>query len=245
MNKRIVLGALLAMALVLAPGVSQARWMNANTGRFQTVDPYEGDQEDPQSLHRYTYAADNPVDNIDPSGNDIGEALTVIDVGGIIGQNRLPSLSLFGPNSLVIATVDVHFDRLGSLFGKAWHHAYLLLHQLGRPTIGFRGGPSIQGGHGYLTEAGSGQVFDSSFPDYPTKPEDDVAHISVSVPLKPYEVLRQEFQEMADHIESLRVPYHGIKGPNSNSFVKTLIVKNGLMAPIPPVWAPGWDHTIY
>jgi hypothetical protein len=71
LNKRIALGALLAMALVLAPGTSQARWMNPRTGRFHTMDTYEGDRQQPLSLHNYLYCNDNPVEHADPTGQAI------------------------------------------------------------------------------------------------------------------------------------------------------------------------------
>ncbi|HUI06542.1 MAG TPA: hypothetical protein VL486_06010 [Verrucomicrobiae bacterium] len=69
MNRQVVFGAFLAIAPLFMSVTSQARWMNPNTGRFQTADSYEGDQEDPPSLHRYVYAVDDPVNGIDPSGN--------------------------------------------------------------------------------------------------------------------------------------------------------------------------------
>jgi RHS repeat-associated protein len=46
----------------------RARYMNPATGRFQTMDSYEGRSADPSSLHKYLYAAAEPVANIDPSG---------------------------------------------------------------------------------------------------------------------------------------------------------------------------------
>jgi RHS repeat-associated protein len=49
----------------------RARYMNPDTGRFWTRDSFGGDQEDPKSLHRYTYGEGDPVDNVDPSGHDI------------------------------------------------------------------------------------------------------------------------------------------------------------------------------
>jgi hypothetical protein len=34
------------------------------------MDSYEGNPNDPLSLHKYLYASGNPVGRIDPSGND-------------------------------------------------------------------------------------------------------------------------------------------------------------------------------
>ncbi len=46
----------------------RARHLNPNTGRFWTMDTYEGDNEDSASLHKYVYAAGNPGNLSDPSG---------------------------------------------------------------------------------------------------------------------------------------------------------------------------------
>jgi RHS repeat-associated protein len=46
----------------------RARWMDPSNGRFTGVDPFEGVPADPLSLHRYLYAAANPVGNSDPTG---------------------------------------------------------------------------------------------------------------------------------------------------------------------------------
>jgi RHS repeat-associated protein len=52
---------------------NRARYLNFNTGRFQTMDTYSGNNEDPLSLHKYLYGTDDPVNNDDPSGNDYGD----------------------------------------------------------------------------------------------------------------------------------------------------------------------------
>ena len=66
---------------VLDTGVSRARYFNPGTGRFWTADEDgHGHQEDPQSLHLYTYCEGDPVNNTDPSGHDIGG----FDIGSVI-----------------------------------------------------------------------------------------------------------------------------------------------------------------
>jgi len=49
---------------------NRARYLNTSTGRFWTMDAYEGTDRDPFSLHKYLYASGNPAEKADPSGND-------------------------------------------------------------------------------------------------------------------------------------------------------------------------------
>jgi RHS repeat-associated protein len=48
----------------------RARYLNPGIGRFQTADSFQGYPSDPISLHRYLYAADNPVNVTDPTGHE-------------------------------------------------------------------------------------------------------------------------------------------------------------------------------
>jgi len=57
------------MAVLLVPGTSHARYLNTGTGRFQTMDTFAGNNEDPLTLHKYLYCHDNPVNMVDPSGH--------------------------------------------------------------------------------------------------------------------------------------------------------------------------------
>lgn len=54
---------------------NRARYLNTTTGRFWSMDPYQGDKWAPLSLHRYAYTGNNPVNAADRSGMqaDIGE----------------------------------------------------------------------------------------------------------------------------------------------------------------------------
>jgi hypothetical protein len=49
--------------------VSRARYYKPDTGRFWTMDTFEGNSEDPLSLHKYLYCHDDPISRIDPSGH--------------------------------------------------------------------------------------------------------------------------------------------------------------------------------
>ena len=57
--------------------LNRARYLNPNTGRFWTMDTYEGDQESPLSLHKYLYVGDNPVNCSDPSGMLVAITTTI------------------------------------------------------------------------------------------------------------------------------------------------------------------------
>ncbi len=44
------------------------RYYDPSTGRFNRLDPFFGNLNDPQSLHKYTYAHNDPVNMTDPTG---------------------------------------------------------------------------------------------------------------------------------------------------------------------------------
>ena len=62
---------------------NRARYLNTATGRFWAMDTDEGRDLEPFSLHKYLYASADPVDRIDPSGN---EDLASLSIGSSIGN---------------------------------------------------------------------------------------------------------------------------------------------------------------
>jgi RHS repeat-associated protein len=57
----------------------RARYLSFGTGRFYGSDPFGGQTNSPGTLHRYSYAKNDPVNLIDPSGNF---ALTELAISG-------------------------------------------------------------------------------------------------------------------------------------------------------------------
>jgi RHS repeat-associated protein len=66
---------------------NRARYLNVTTGRFWTMDTFEGDHQSPPSLHKYLYGGGDPVNRVDPSGDDdIAELTTAFSVAATISS---------------------------------------------------------------------------------------------------------------------------------------------------------------
>jgi RHS repeat-associated protein len=85
----------------------RARYMNPSNGRFWTMDSFEGHFTDPLSLHKYLYADGNPIDRIDPSGQEatIGELVADLSLGEVIAAMALTLLTLVATKIAVEVTV--------------------------------------------------------------------------------------------------------------------------------------------
>ncbi len=79
-----------------------ARYYNPHVGRFMSGDPLGGDISDPQTLNRYTYTRNNPINLIDMSGLDsIDPNFCEASMSGCGGDN---GGGLGGPSSFVRKT---------------------------------------------------------------------------------------------------------------------------------------------
>ena len=66
----------------------RARYYNPANGLFNQNDPYAGNLQDPQSLHKYAYCHNNPVNNIDPTGMmefSLTGLMISIAIGAVLG----------------------------------------------------------------------------------------------------------------------------------------------------------------
>ena len=87
----------------------RARYYDQSNGRFISQDPYGGDSQDPVSLHRYLYANVDPLNYVDPSGQD-GELVDVAfsmamsaEVGGVLSYAAVRASGGDGKTSLKAA----------------------------------------------------------------------------------------------------------------------------------------------
>jgi RHS repeat-associated protein len=63
----------------------RARYYDPATGRFNRLDPFFGNINDPQSFHKYLYSHADPISNFDPSGTNAVMAVLASIVGGFAG----------------------------------------------------------------------------------------------------------------------------------------------------------------
>lgn len=69
----------------------RARWMDPDTGTFMSLDPVVGSAFEPQSLHKYVFASNNPLVFYDPSGLfSLVELSATVNIAGILSMISLP-----------------------------------------------------------------------------------------------------------------------------------------------------------
>ena len=110
----------------------RARWMDPTAGRFASTDRFSGDPYAPVTLHKYLYAANDPIDNLDPTGNETLFGLQVSTaVMGIVNSIVIGFYvgAIFGGLEAKFTNQDV---VAGALQGATWG---ALLGPLGRIKI--------------------------------------------------------------------------------------------------------------
>lgn len=74
----------------------RARYLNAGTGRFWTMDTFGGVASDPSSLHKYLYVNSSPIDQADPSGRtNLVELSTVTFILNVLNIAQVSYFSFF------------------------------------------------------------------------------------------------------------------------------------------------------
>ncbi len=79
---------------------NRARYLDVRVGRFWGMDTEEGDEEDPLSLHKYIYVEGDPVDGLDPSGDD--------DISSVMGMSEtLDSMATIQMSATIKAATSI------------------------------------------------------------------------------------------------------------------------------------------
>ena len=92
----------------------RARYYDQNTGRFNRLDPFEGNNEDPQSLHKYAYAHCDPVNGIDPSGEmSLGEFNVSASIQSTLTTIATPAIIVVKNNMFTVARGAAFVCNLG------------------------------------------------------------------------------------------------------------------------------------
>jgi RHS repeat-associated protein len=105
---------------------NRARRMFAPLGIFTTRDGDYGNNEDPLSSHKYLYAENDPINNVDPSGHDIFDVLLSV-ANCLAGLRETFSLtecidgttSSAGPD--VTAALDGTLEDVNTTFSQTWN----------------------------------------------------------------------------------------------------------------------------
>ena len=72
----------------------RARWMDSRVGRFTGMDPWEGDENDPRTLHKYAYGENEPSELLDSTGWDAMDSTGGDDFGASLSGVSLTSASV-------------------------------------------------------------------------------------------------------------------------------------------------------
>lgn len=109
----------------------RARYMNSAVGRFLTMDDYEGEIQDPLSLHKYLYCTNDAVNKSDPSGYD-GDLQTTTNNTGIIGNLNAQFSSFLTTH---YSALRAAFGAGGAAIGKYWNQIGAFAQDAGRKIL--------------------------------------------------------------------------------------------------------------
>ena len=87
----------------------RARYYQPTVGRFIAVDPYSGDSHEPLSMHKYLYAANNPLNMVDLSGENYTEAIAAMGIMQTLVSQAILALKV----STVACSAVLLYSALG------------------------------------------------------------------------------------------------------------------------------------
>ncbi len=109
----------------------RARYINPESGRFWTVDGFDGHITESKSLHKYTYADSNPTNRVDPSGN-----FSIAETVQTIQSYSISAVVFLGYNPTLHKTLDWVGSALNiaSFLGGGADYRYEYVSVVGGPA---------------------------------------------------------------------------------------------------------------
>jgi RHS repeat-associated protein len=94
----------------------RARMYDPTNGRFTSSDPFDGNEQDPRSLHKYLYCQATPINGADPSGMFLEEFLDLLSFASFaeVAPSFEPPGAVQGRFSLV--SIDVDSENMPAFF---------------------------------------------------------------------------------------------------------------------------------
>jgi RHS repeat-associated protein len=121
----------------------RARYYDPATGRFNRLDPFFGNLNDPQSFHKYTYAHNNPVNMTDPTGMfGLGGMSLSISIGASIGAGIGAAIG-FQRTGSIFSWETLIGTGIGASAGLAFVFSPFIFGILSPTGIGALASPSI------------------------------------------------------------------------------------------------------
>jgi RHS repeat-associated protein len=118
----------------------RARYYRPDTGRFWTMDTYQGTQEDPLSLHKYVFCRNSPINNLDPSGHISVKRLTPDPLDSSRGSYDISwefTLDKSPPeDGYIVQYIPIQQDQMKGSFSKSYWEAWFIpATKTGTPSV--------------------------------------------------------------------------------------------------------------
>jgi len=175
---------------------NRARYLNVSTGRFWSMDSFDGYVSDPLSLHKYLYCFGNAPDCVDPSGQEGDSASTLaataygIIIDSIRILNFLKAVAVVGALAVGYVAapyIDDAFERNKSRFAELGVTVSTAVALFQYHFQRWRQDPDFQRGGNHYVAVG--------LPSGPTStPRVTVDTITVQIPLTSHRVILEFYE---------------------------------------------------
>ncbi len=224
----------------------RARYYDPSNGRFNQLDPFAGNSFDPQSLHKYAYAHEDPVNGVDPSGHFTLVELVFVVAAGLL----ITAILLSRPVRGIRAGLAVSLNSVLYAPGMTGHPGYAAATQLladARAQLGLLQTPAATAYYDDYFAAGSAESHHLFFVQTPTVFYGAVPLFKRNQLYLSYEWSTDQFTPLQRALIMLHELRHSIDGAGETVAYRAMYVAetryrkaaNGVaVLPIPPAEPP-------